>query len=57
MTRDMSNLDGLTDEALLDHAQALSSVTHESTAELVAHLSVIDSRGLYLGLGFSSMFA
>ena len=57
MTPDMTAPDDLPNDALLERAQVLASVTHETTAELVAHLGAIDARELYLGLGYSSMFA
>lgn len=46
----------LSDAALLDHVGALVAREQRTTAELVASLSELDARRLYLGAGYSSLF-
>ena len=46
----------LSDAALIDHVGALVAREQRTTAELVASLSELDARRLYLGAGYSSLF-
>src|SRR5262249_61773914 len=47
----------LPDAALLSAVESNSRVDRESTIELVASLAELDARGLYRGLGYSSLYA
>lgn len=47
----------LTDEQLVGEVKRLAASERTTTAELVAHLAEMESRRLYLGAGFSSLFA
>lgn len=47
----------LSNEALLVEIERLAAREREATAELVAALAELDARRLYLGQGFSSLFA
>jgi hypothetical protein len=47
----------LTDDVLLAEVQRLAGCERQATAQLVAHLAVIEQRRLYLGAGFTSLFA
>ena len=49
-------LKGCSDQQLLTTAKTLASQEREATAQLIAHLSEIDARGLYLGEGCPSLF-
>ncbi len=46
----------LSDLELLERVPVLAQREREATAELVAHLAVLDERRLYLGEGCSSLF-
>ena len=46
----------LSDDDLVAKVKALAGSEREATAILVAHLAEFDSRRLYLGAGFSSLF-
>lgn len=46
----------LTDHELLDATALAVSLERRSTAELISLLAEVDSRRLYLGQGYSSMF-
>src|SRR6185436_18990797 len=49
---------GLSDHDLLDRIAALARKEREASAELVAHLAVLDARpSLYAALGHGSLFA
>ncbi len=52
-----SALARLSDQDLLAHLQAAAQAECRATAHLVALLIELDSRGLYLGEGFPSLFA
>jgi hypothetical protein len=52
-----NHLGRLTDAQLLDTAHSLAARERTATAELIAALSEVEARRLYLGLGYSSMFA
>jgi hypothetical protein len=52
----LSAVTTLSDAALLDHVGALVARDQRTTAELVASLSELDARRLYLGAGYSSLF-
>jgi hypothetical protein len=47
----------LTDAQLMVDVQVLAGSERHATAQLVAHLAELDRRRLYLGEGFSSLFA
>src|SRR5437667_12229296 len=47
----------LSNEELLAEVTRLAGCEREATAALIAHLAEFDARRLYLGLGFSSLFA
>ncbi len=49
--------EGLSDSDLLDATQRLATAARTSTAALVGALAELDVRRLYLGLGYSSLFA
>jgi hypothetical protein len=46
----------LTDAALIEAVGRLTRVSRETTAELLAHLVVLEERNLHLACGFSSLF-
>ena len=46
----------LSDRDLLDKTRRVAALERRTTAELIALLAELDSRRLYLGLGYSSMF-
>ncbi len=50
-------LSHLTDEQLVGEVKRLAASERTTTAELVAHLAEMETRQLYLGAGFSSLFA
>jgi hypothetical protein len=50
-------LSHLSDDELLATLDRLAAAERGSTAQLVAHLAELDARRLYLGAGFSSLFA
>lgn len=57
--KDMTSLSSfteLTDRDLLDEVKRLACVERRATAELIASLSEVDARRLYLGEGCSSLF-
>src|SRR5690349_3055905 len=54
MTRNCTN--ALSDQELLDATVQAAAKERRSTAELVALLSEVDARRLYLGEGYSSLF-
>jgi 5-methylcytosine-specific restriction endonuclease McrA len=54
---DTKHLEQLTDAQLLETAHSLAARERAATAELIAALAEVDARRLYLGLGYSSMFA
>lgn len=47
----------LSDRELLGQIECLAQSEREATAALIAHLAVMDERRLYLGAGFSCLFA
>jgi hypothetical protein len=47
----------LSDAELVAEVRSLASREHEATDHLIAHLAELDARRLYLGAGFSSLFA
>jgi hypothetical protein len=47
----------LTDEELLDRLAAAAALERQATANLIALLAEMDTRGLYLARGYSSLFA
>ena len=47
----------LSDAELIAEVTRFAGCEHEATAQLVAHLAELDARRLYLGAGFSSLFA
>src|SRR5207245_2486383 len=47
----------LSDTELVAEVSRLAHCERETTAHLIAHLAEFDARGLYLGLGFSSLFS
>jgi hypothetical protein len=47
----------LSDAELVAQVRSLASRECEATAHLIAHLAELDARRLYLGAGFSSLFA
>ena len=47
----------LSDDDLLARVESLARCEREATVSLVAHLAELDARRLYLGAGFSSLFA
>jgi 5-methylcytosine-specific restriction endonuclease McrA len=54
---DTKYLGHLTDAQLLETAHSLAAHERAATADLIAALAEVDARRLYLGLGYSSMFA
>ena len=46
----------LTNDALIAAVERLARVSRETTAELIAHLVVMEERNLHLACGFSSLF-
>jgi hypothetical protein len=57
MSLTTSALYHLTDEQLVAELTQLAQRARSATTALVAHLAEFDARRLYLGLGFSSLFA
>jgi 5-methylcytosine-specific restriction endonuclease McrA len=51
-----SDLDRLSDDALVVETKRLASVARQATAELLALLIEVERRSLHLALGYSSMF-
>ena len=47
----------LSDDDLVSEVKRLAGCVRDVTAELIAHLAELDARRLYLGAGFSSLFA
>ena len=52
-----SHVTQLSDRELLSLVELLAKHEREATADLVAHLAVLEERGLYLGEGCSSLFS
>jgi hypothetical protein len=52
-----ASLSALSDHDLLERVRSLTAREREATAALVAHLAELDERKLYLGEGYSSLFA
>lgn len=52
----LSRAQQLSDQELVTSVKLLAQHEREATAVLVAHLAVLDERGLYLGEGFASLF-
>src|SRR4030067_485239 len=52
----LSRAQCLSDHELVDRVKLLAQHEREATAVLVAHLAVLDERGLYLGEGCPSLF-
>ncbi len=50
-------LDGVSDEGVLERVEVLVGRSNETTAELLAYLAEVDSRGLHLGQACGSLFA
>ena len=57
MVNALSSFTSLSDDQLLAHIRALAERERTSTAALIAALAELDARRLYLGQGFSSLFA
>ena len=57
MTNAEHALTALTDEQLLDRVRMMAAHERTSTADLIAGLVEVDARRLYLGQGYSSLFA
>src|SRR5450432_3738215 len=55
--RERYRLGGLENDELLAALSALVQREHELLSDFLAHLAELDERRLYLGLGFSSLFA
>jgi len=53
----LSQLVQLSDHELLDRVKRFAGRERDATASLIAHLAEIDRRRLYLGEGYSSLFA
>src|SRR5436190_14836515 len=53
----LGQLSDLSDQDLLTHVRLAAQAEHRATAHLVALLIELDSRRLYLGEGFPSLFA
>jgi hypothetical protein len=51
------SLDSLSDEQLLARVKTLSEHERQATAALIAALTELDARRLYLGEGYPSLFA
>src|SRR5450432_2105979 len=56
-SHDRYRLDGLENDELVTALSALVQREHELLSDFLAHLAELDERRLYLGLGFSSLFA
>ncbi len=52
----LSAIGQLSDDELFARVKRLAEHERESTAALIAHLAVLDERGLYLAEGCSSLF-
>src|SRR5918994_7850573 len=57
MLAGISSLTSLTDSQLLARVKTLADRERQSTALLIAALTELDARRLYLGEGFPSLFA
>ena len=57
MVNALSSLTSLSDDQLLARVRTLAERERASTAALIAALAELDARRLYLGQGFSSLFA
>jgi hypothetical protein len=57
MNTQLASIAALSDTRLLAQVKHLARHERDVTATLVAHLAVLDERRLYLGEGFSSLFA
>lgn len=53
----LTSLTSLTDDQLLARVKTLTEHERQSTAALIAALTEIDARRLYLGEGYRSLFA
>lgn len=53
----LSSLARVSDDQLIREVERLAGRERDATARLLAHLAEFDSRRLYLGAGFSSLFA
>jgi hypothetical protein len=53
----VARLQRVTDDELVSEVERLARCERDATARLVAHLAELDARRLYLGAGFSSLFA
>ena len=56
MVMSMTDLRTLSDDALIASVARLAARARETTAELIAHLVVLEERNLHLACGFSSLF-
>ena len=52
----ITDLEQLTDEALIESIAALNATEREATAALIARLAELEARELHLALGFKSLF-
>ena len=57
MTTTILSIAELPDAALVAQVTVLAQRERDSTADLIASLAELDARRLYLGEGFSSLFA
>ena len=57
MVNALSSLTSLSDDQLLARVRTLAEGERASTSALIAALAELDARRLYLGQGFSSLFA
>jgi hypothetical protein len=57
MTTTILSIAELSDAALVAHVTVLAQRERDSTADLIASLAELDARRLYLGAGYSSLFA
>ena len=57
MANEFQSLTSLTDQQLLAHVKTLAARERVAIATLIASLAELDERRLYLGEGFSSLFA
>jgi hypothetical protein len=56
MTTFLDGLDALSDQGLMSEVQAAARREREGTARLIALLTDVDQRRLYLGEGCASLF-
>ncbi|MPY89554.1 MAG: hypothetical protein GEU99_16710 [Luteitalea sp.] len=56
MSTNRAAFDHLSDADLLREVPRLAACERDATASLIASLAVLDTRQLYLGEGFSSLF-